>query len=90
MLYMVIERFKGGRAEPVYERFRGQGRLAPEGLRYIASWVDVTLSTCYQVMETEDRALLDLWMANWDDLVDFELVPVMTSVDAASASCGEA
>ena len=84
MLYMVIEHFKHQNAVPVYQRFREQGRLAPEGVTYIASWVDVELHRCFQVMETEDRRLLDEWMANWEDLVDFEVIPVLASAEAAS------
>lgn len=82
-LYMVIERFRNGDAAPVYRRFRERGRMAPEGLNYISSWVDDKLTTCYQVMETVDRMLLDEWMRQWSDLVDFEVHPVMTSQDAA-------
>ena len=84
MLYLVIETFRGGDARPVYRRFRDQGRLAPEGLRYVASWVTEDLRRCYQVMECDDRALLDAWIARWRDLVDFEVLPVMTSADAAA------
>jgi len=83
-LYMVIERFKNGDAAPVYRRFHERGRLAPAGLDYIASWVTDDLTTCYQVMQTADRALLEEWMANWRDLVDFEVLPVMSSAEAAS------
>src|SRR6266852_2911465 len=72
-LYMVVERFKNKDAVTVYRRFRDNGRLAPEGLLYISSWVDDKLERCYQLMETHDRALLDHWMANWSDLVDFEV-----------------
>jgi len=82
-LYMVIERFKNGDAAPVYQRFRERGRLAPEGLIYVSSWVDENLAVCYQVMQTDDRTLLDQWMANWQDLVDFDLHVVMTSQEAA-------
>lgn len=82
-LYMVIERFRNGDAAPVYRRFRERGRMAPEGLNYISSWVDDKLATCYQVMETADRRLLDEWMRQWADLVDFEVHPVMTSQEAA-------
>lgn len=82
-LYMVVEHFKHGNAEPVYRRFREQGRMAPEGLVYVSSWVDDKLERCYQLMETTDRALLEEWMANWQDLVDFEVHPVMTSKEAA-------
>jgi len=82
-LYMVIERFKNGGPQPVYRRFRAQGRMAPEGLHYVSSWVDLDLGTCYQIMETADRGLLDQWMANWEDLVEFEIHPVMTSAEAA-------
>src|SRR5690349_19087706 len=78
-LYMIIEHFKNGDAAPVYRRFRERGRMAPEGLVYVSSWVDEKMERCYQVMETEDRALLDAWIANWSDLVDFEVIPVMTS-----------
>lgn len=84
MLFLVIERFRGGDAVPVYRRFRERGRLAPEGLRYVSSWVTVDLDRCYQVMECAERALLDAWMAEWADLVDFEVVPVITSAEAAA------
>ena len=82
-LYMIIERFRNRDPAPVYQRFRERGRLAPDGLTYISSWVGEDLSTCYQVMQCEDRALLDQWMANWSDLVDFEVHAVMTSQEAA-------
>jgi len=81
--YMVIERFRDGDAAPVYRRFRERGRLAPDGLTYVASWVDSTLRSCYQVMETEDPALLEQWMARWRDLVDFEVHQVISSAEAA-------
>ena len=81
-LYMVIEHFKNGDAVPVYRRFRERGRMAPAGLTYVSSWVSEGLGRCYQVMETEDRALLEQWMANWSDLVDFEVHPVVTSQEA--------
>jgi Protein of unknown function (DUF3303) len=84
-LYMVIEHFKGGDAVPVYRRYRELGRLAPDGLRYISSWVDSDFARCYQVMEAEDPRLLDEWMARWSDIVDFEVHPVMTSAQAAEA-----
>jgi len=80
---MVIEHFRNDDATPVYRRFRERGRMAPEGLAYIASWVNEGLSTGYQVMETPDPSLLEEWMRNWADLVEFEVHPVMTSQDAA-------
>ena len=83
MLFMIIEHFRNDDARPVYERFRARGRLAPDGLRYVNSWVTPDLAHCYQVMECEDRALLDQWIAAWEDIVDFEVHPVITSADAA-------
>jgi hypothetical protein len=83
--YLVVERFRNGDAVPVYRRFREKGRLAPDGLRYVASWVADDFKTCWQVMEADDPALLETWMGQWRDLVDFEVVPVRTSVDAALA-----
>ena len=82
---MIVERFRNGDPTPVYRRFREQGRLAPDGLKYVSSWVTTDLTTCFQVMECDDRRLLDEWLAQWSDLVDFEVTPVMTSVDAATA-----
>ena len=82
---MIIENFRGGDPVPVYRRFRDRGRLAPEGLRYVSSWVTQDLTRCYQVMECEDRALLDRWMANWRDVTDFEVISVMTSAEAAAS-----
>ena len=84
MLYMIIEHFRDGDPGPVYARFRERGRLAPQGLTYVSSWVTEDLRHCYQVMECDDRALLEQWMAQWADLVEFEVIPVVTST-AASA-----
>ena len=84
MVFMVIEHFRNGDPVPVYARFREQGRLAPAGLQYLGSYVTQDLTTCYQLMESEDRALLDTWMSQWADLVDFEVVPVLSSGDASA------
>jgi hypothetical protein len=84
LTYMIIERFRNGDAKPIYERFRERGRLAPEGLAYVTSWVDSELQCCYQVMETDDPALLDQWMEQWGDLVEFEVHQVITSDEAAA------
>ena len=86
MLFMVIERYHNGDPAPVYARFRAQGRMAPDGLTYVSSWVTHDLGTCWQVMETADRALLDQWIARWSDLVDFEVIPVVTSAEAAATA----
>jgi hypothetical protein len=83
MHFMVIERFRNADPVPVYRRFRDRGRMAPEGLRYVGSWVTHDLAVCYQVMECDDRALLDAWLASWEDLVDFEVISVHTSPEAA-------
>ena len=85
MLYMIVENFRDGNAVPVYRRFRDRGRLAPPGVTYVASWVTLDLTRCYQVMESNERALLDEWLSQWHDLVDFEVIPVMTSADAVTA-----
>lgn len=81
MQYLIIETFRDGDPVPVYRRFRQRGRLAPEGLRYVGSWVTEDLTRCYQVMECEDRALLDQWVSQWQDLVAFEILPVLSSVE---------
>ena len=83
ILYMVVEQFKNKDAVAVYQRFLDRGRMAPQGLEYVSSWVDQKLERCYQLMETEDRTLLDQWIANWSDLVDFEVYAVLTSKEAA-------
>jgi uncharacterized protein DUF3303 len=83
MLYMIIERFKNQDPVPVYRRFRDHGRIAPEGLQYVSSWVDEGLERCFQLMETDDRKLLDEWIANWSDIVEFEIYSVITSKEAA-------
>ena len=84
MLYMIIEHYRNGDPKPVYARFRAMGRLAPDGLSYVNSWVTEDLAHCYQVMECDDRSLLDQWIAAWSELVDFEVLPVVTSAEAAS------
>lgn len=83
MLYMIVEHFRDRDPIPVYRRFRDHGRLAPDGLQYVSSWVDETFGRCFQLMETDDRKLLDDWMAKWADLAEFEVYSVITSREAA-------
>ena len=80
MLYMVVEHFKD--APAIYQRLREKGRLMPEGLEYISSWIDVDLKICWQLMRAEDKSLFKTWTDNWKDLMDFEVVPVRTSAEA--------
>jgi Protein of unknown function (DUF3303) len=82
VLYMIIERFKNRDPVPVYRRFRDKGRMAPEGLTYVSSWVTEDLDRCYQVMECDDHHLLEQWMTRWSDVTDFEVIPVVTSAQA--------
>jgi hypothetical protein len=84
MLYLVVEHFRGGDALPVYRRFRDRGRLAPDGLKYVSSWVTQDLRRCFQIMECDDPSLLEQWMALWEDLTEFEVIPVMTSAEAVA------
>jgi hypothetical protein len=86
---MVIERFKEGTAPEIYRRFREKGRMTPEGLEYISSWIDLGLKTCWQLMQTEDFALFERWIENWKDLINFEIVPVRTSAEAAEVINGK-
>ena len=83
MLYMVIERFKAGAAPEVYRRARDHGRMMPDGLEYVSSWVDLEFKTCYQLMRTVDASLFAVWTDAWQDLVEFEIVPVRTSAEAS-------
>jgi hypothetical protein len=89
MLFMIIERFRPGRAPDVYRRFRDRGRLAPEGLHYRSSWVDLRFERCFQLMEADDEALVLAWARHWEDLAEFEIVPVRTSAEAAAAIAPE-
>ena len=83
LLYMIVEYFKSGDPRPIYQRFREHGRLAPEGLNYVSSWVDEKLERCFQLMETDDITRLNEWLANWSDIVEFEVYPVISSKEAA-------
>ena len=85
MVYMIVEHFREGDALPVYRRFRERGRLMPEGLKYVSSWITEDFRRCFQVMECEDRRLLEEWMRAWEDLMEFEVTPVITSADAVAA-----
>jgi Protein of unknown function (DUF3303) len=81
MLFMVIENFKNGEFRTVGERFKARGRMLPEGVTYHASWVDSRAARCFQVMEARDVALLKVWVDRWDDLIDFEIIPVESSAE---------
>jgi len=79
MLFMVIEKFKDRNARAVYTRFKEQGRMLPNGLKYVDSWVEANFDRCFQLMECDDSRLFQQWMIRWQDLIDFEIVPVVTS-----------
>jgi Protein of unknown function (DUF3303) len=80
--YMVVEQFGEGRAGDVYRRFAEKGRMLPEGLHHIDSWVAADLCTCYQLMETDEFGLFAQWTRHWEDLVEFEIVPIIPSPEA--------
>jgi hypothetical protein len=81
MLFLVIERFKGGDARPIGERFAREGRMLPEDVRYVESWVETDGSKCFQLVEAPNREALNPWTERWADLVDFEITPVLTSAE---------
>jgi hypothetical protein len=85
MLFMVIERFRDRDAVAVYRRYREQGRMMPEGLKYVESWVEPNFDRCFQLMECEDPRLFEQWAARWEDLIEIEVVSVVTSKEAAEA-----
>ena len=85
MLFMVIETFRNQDAKSVYRRFRDKGRQMPDGLAFVGSWIAADLGRCFQIMETDDVTLLQRWVAEWSDLVDFEIVPVTSGKSTAEA-----
>lgn len=85
---MVIESFKPGKVASIYERLDKSGRQMPAGLTYVGSWITDDLKRCYQVMECDDPGLLDEWISHWADLMDFEVVPVISSDQARARATG--
>lgn len=83
MLYMVVERFKQPGGVEVYRRAKQRGRMLPDGLTYVDSWVDLDFTRCYQLMRCDDERLIDAWIARWGDLVDFEVIAVRHSSEAS-------
>ena len=83
MLYMVVERFKKGRAPEIYRRVRDKGRMMPDGLEYVSSWIDLEFKICYQLMRADDASLFAAWTNAWKGLIEFQIVPVRTSAEAA-------
>jgi hypothetical protein len=85
MLFMVIERFRNRDAAAVYRRYGERGRMMPEGLEYVASWVETDYDRCFQLMRCDDPGLFEEWTKHWRDLVEFEIVPVVESKEAREA-----
>lgn len=83
MLFMVIERFRDQNAKAVYKRFQEKGRMSPEGLTYVGSWIEANFDRCFQLMECDDVRLLQEWVTSWSDLADFEIVPVVPSKETS-------
>jgi len=78
---MVIERFKGRDPKAIYRRLRDEGRRMPDGLTYVGSWIEANFDRCWQLMECDDARALQRWVAGWNDLIEFEIVPVAPSAD---------
>ena len=89
MRYMVVERFRPGKVRDIYRRFAEKGRMMPDGLSNVDSWIIEDLSTCFQLMETDDFAKFAEWTGNWDDLADFEIRPVISSAEARTKALGQ-
>jgi len=87
MMFMVVETFRDTTA--IYRRLRETGRMLPDGLRFVDSWVAADLGRCFQLMETDDITLLQRWIAGWCDLATFEVVPVVPGTDTAAALSGD-
>ena len=85
MLFMVVERFRNQDARAVYRRFRDKGRMTPDGLAFVGSWVSADVGRCFQLMECDDVTLLQRWVAEWSDLIELEIVPVVPGKDTAAA-----
>ena len=82
MLFMIIERFHSGKVKDLYKRFDEKGRMLPEGVTYINSWINEEVTLCYQVMESDNEEKIHEWIAKWNDLADFTIIPVITSAQA--------
>ena len=78
---MIIEHFKNGDPLPIRERFVRNGRMMPNDIVYHASWIDSQNARCFQVMEAASAERLNVWTSCWDDLVDFEIIPILSSQD---------
>jgi Protein of unknown function (DUF3303) len=89
MLFMVVERFKSRDAEAVYQRLRERGRMMPDGLRWVGSWIEASLDRCFQLMECDDPRLFQEWILRWRDLMDFEITPVVPSQEMADSMARE-
>lgn len=85
MLFMVVEKFRHQDAKPAYQRFRDKGRLMPDGVTFVGSWVSADLSRCFQLMEADSVAQLQQWVSDWSDLVEFEVIPVVSGKETAEA-----
>lgn len=85
---MIVERFKKDRIKELYDRFDKEGRLLPDGVIYIDSWIDENVETCFQLMESESLDLIHEWIEKWNNLADFEIVPVISSVEAKRKALG--
>jgi len=88
MKYMIIEKFDSKKVKALYERFDEKGRMLPNGVQYINSWIDEKVETCFQLMESDSLEKIEEWISNWDDLADFEIFPVIDSAKAKAKVLG--
>jgi len=90
MQYMLIERFRPGKVKDMYQRFSEKGRMLPDGVTFVGSWINESVTVCYQVMEAESLEKLQIWIDNWKDYTEFEVIPVISSAEAKAKVVAEA
>ncbi|HEY5826486.1 MAG TPA: DUF3303 family protein [Cyclobacteriaceae bacterium] len=88
MHFLIIEKFRAGKMKILYQRYDEKGRMMPEGVNFVSSWINEDVTICYQVMESESLEKLKEWINNWNDLADFEIIPVITSAQAKAKVMG--
>lgn len=82
MTYMIIEKFYPEKIKSLYQRFAEEGRLLPEGVEFIDSWINEDVTLCFQLMKSESREKLEEWISNWEGYAEFEIIPVISSETA--------
>lgn len=78
MLFQGTYVYSTDHRDTVRPRFKETGAPPPPGVDMLGRWHNAAGNGGFFLVETDDPVALARWLQEWTDVIDFEVVPVVT------------